>query len=206
VKALTIPAVGEAVPRRGSAFGRGLGRLVLRLGGWSVTGTIPSLSHAVIIVGPHTSNWDFVVGMAAMLALDLDLRFLGKHTIFRWPLGPIVRFLGGIPVDRTRPQSGRVEALATRFKTSDHLLLALSPEGTRKIVRRWHTGFHHIATAAGVPIIPAALDYGTHTIRFGRPYTPTPDLDHDLAELQAFFASVQGRRPQHPSTTSGHGD
>ncbi|NOZ93554.1 MAG: acyltransferase [Acidobacteria bacterium] len=155
---------------------------------------MPGVPRAVMIIAPHTSNWDFLVGISTMLALDLDLSFLAKHTLFRWPLGPVMRFLGGIPVDRTQPRIGTVGTLAARFKSSDRLILALSPEGTRRTVERWHTGFHRIAKAAGVPIIPVALDYRSHTVRFGEPYTPTPDLDHDLARLQAFFAAVEGRR------------
>ena len=189
-----IAATGDEIPRRNSALGRALGRLFLRLGGWSFTGTLPNLPHAVVIVAPHTSNWDFLVGLATMLALDLDLSFLAKHTIFWWPLGPVLRRLGGIPVDRTQEKSRTVEALATRFRSSSRLILALSPEGTRKAVKRWRTGFHRIATAAGVPIVPVAFDYRSHTVRFGQPYNPTPDLDHDLAILQAFFATARGRR------------
>jgi len=147
----------------------------------------------VLIVAPHTSNWDFVIGAAGMLALDLDLRFLGKHTLFKGPMGVLMRGLGGIPLDRTH-SSGVVDEMAARIKKADHLLLAIAPEGTRGEVTRWKTGFHGIARAAGVPILAIALDYGRRQIRFRELFTPSPDLEADVEELQEFFAESQGRR------------
>ena len=190
----SLPKIGSSVPRRGWLIGRTLGRSVMWAAGWSFEGSIPDLSKAVIIVAPHTSNWDFVIGAAGMLALDLDLRFLGKHTLFRGPMGAIMRVLGGIPVDRAQPGSGVVEEMGARFKTSDHLLLAIAPEGTRGEVTSWKTGFQRIARAAGVPILAIALDYGRRQIRFRELFTPSPDLEADVEELQEFFADSHGRR------------
>ena len=190
----TLPEMGPSVPRRGWWLGRNLGRAVMWATGWSFAGSIPDLSKAVLIVAPHTSNWDFVIGAAGMLALDLDLRFLGKHTLFRGPMGVIMRLLGGIPVDREQPGGGVVEEMGQRFKNSDHLLLALAPEGTRGEVTRWKTGFHQIARAAGVPIIAATLDYERRQIRFRELFTPSPDVEADVEELQEFFADSLGRR------------
>jgi len=161
--------------------------------GWSFAGSIPDLSKAVIIVAPHTSNWDFVIGAAGMLALDLDLRFLGKHTLFSGPLGVPMRFLGGIPVDREH-SSGVVEEMAAQMRLAEHLLLAIAPEGTRGEVARWKTGFHQIARAAGVPIVAATLDYGRRQIRFREPFEPSQDVEADVEELQEFFADSHGRR------------
>jgi len=192
--ALNVPDLGASVPRRGSRAGRTFGRAVLKIGGWSFAGSIPDVAKAVIIVAPHTSNWDFVVGAAGMLALDLDLRFLAKHTLVNGPLAPVIRALGGIPVDRTRPGSGVVDEMVVLFRAQEQLLLALAPEGTRGTVDRWRTGFHSIAVAAGLPIVPIALDFGRRTIRIGRPHTPTEDIAGDLAQLQAFFAEATGRR------------
>ena len=175
-------------------MGRALGRLVLAIARWGFEGEVPNLSKGVIIVAPHTSNWDFVIGVAAMLALDLELRFLGKHTLFDGPLAPIMRGLGGIPVDRAHPGRGIVEGLAARFQTEEKLLLALSPEGTRSSVDRWKSGFHRIARAAGVPIMAIALDYGPRRVRFGPVVTPTDDFDRDVANFLEFFASARGRR------------
>jgi len=152
----TLPQMGPSVPRRGWWLGRAIGRAVMWAAGWSFAGSIPDLPKAVIIVAPHTSNWDFVIGAAGMLALDLDLRFLGKHTLFRGPMGVLMRILGGIPVDRAQPGGGVVAEMGKRFKNSDHLLLALAPEGTRGEVTRWKTGFHHGLRTAADPI-PSAL-------------------------------------------------
>jgi 1-acyl-sn-glycerol-3-phosphate acyltransferase len=190
----TLLEMGPSVPRRGWWLGRAVGRAVMWVAGWSFAGSIPDLSKTVIIVAPHTSNWDFVIGAAGMLALDLDLRFLGKHTLFRGPMGVIMRLLGGIPVDRAQPGGGVVAEMGERFKNSDHLVLALAPEGTRGEVTRWKTGFHQIARAAGVPIVAATLDYGRRQIRFREPFEPSGNVEADVEELQEFFADSHGRR------------
>lgn len=189
----SLPEMGPSVPRRGWWLGRAIGRTVMWVAGWSFAGSIPDLSKAVIIVAPHTSNWDFVIGAAGMLALDLDLRFLGKHTLFSGPLGVPMRFLGGIPVDREH-SSGVVEEMAAQMRLAEHLLLAIAPEGTRGEVARWKTGFHQIARAAGVPIVAATLDYGRRQIRFREPFEPSQDVEADVEELQEFFADSHGRR------------
>ena len=191
---IDLPEIPPAIPRRGWRVGRALGRLVLAIARWGFEGEVPNLSKGVIIVAPHTSNWDFVIGVAAMLALDLELRFLGKHTLFDGPLAPMMRGLGGIPVDRAHPGRGIVEGLAARFQTEEKLLLALSPEGTRSSVDRWKSGFHRIARAAGVPIMAIALDYGPRRVRFGPVVTPTDDFDRDVANFLEFFATARGRR------------
>ena len=190
----SLPDVPPAIPRRGWRSGLALGRLILKIARWGFHGEIPNISKGVIIVAPHTSNWDFVIGAAGMLALDLELRYLGKHTLFEGPLGFMFRGLGGIPVDRSHPGSGVVEEMAARFEEEEKLLLALAPEGTRRAVDRWKTGFHRIARAAGVPIVAVTLDYGTRTIRFGPLVTPSDDLEGDLRIFYEFFARAHGRR------------
>lgn len=189
-----LPEMGSAIPRRGWRWGRVIGRLVLSAARWGFSGEIPNLSKGVIIVAPHTSNWDFVIGAAAMLAIDLELRFIGKHTLFSGPLGPIMRGLGGIPVDRAQPGGGFIEETAARFEQEEELLLALAPEGTRSEVDRWKTGFHRIARSAAVPIFAVALDYSVRRIRFGPLVTPSDDLEGDLQIFYEFFATAHGRR------------
>jgi 1-acyl-sn-glycerol-3-phosphate acyltransferase len=191
---MNLPVLGPAIPKRGWRWGRALGRLVLTAARWGFEGEIPNVSKGVIIVAPHTSNWDFVIGAAAMIALDLKLRFLGKHTLFDGPLAPIMRGLGGIPVDRTQPGRGVVEEMAERFEKEEELLLALSPEGTRSSVDRWKTGFHRIAQAANVPIMAVALDYGPRRVRFGPVVHPSDDIDRDVGIFVDFFATARGRR------------
>ena len=199
---LSIPIIGPNVPQRGWPVGRALGRFIMSLCRWSFDGEIPNLRKGVMIVAPHTSNWDFIVGVAAMLALDLDLRFLGKHTLFKGLLAPLMRGLGGIPVDRNSPGAGVVEDMAKRFQNADQLILGLSPEGTRSAVDRWKTGFHRIAVAAGVPIMAVALDYGTRQVRFGPLVNPTDDLAQDLEVFRQFFAGMEGKRGKFESPVS----
>ena len=125
-----LPHLGAAIPRRGSGSLRLLGRLMLAALGWRVDGQVPNLPKLVIAVAPHTSNWDFIVGIAAMFALDLRIEFLGKHTLFRGPFGVFMRWIGGIPVDRSHPQGVVGDAIAA-FGRAEQRILAIAPEGTR---------------------------------------------------------------------------
>lgn len=165
---------------------------MMRLAGWRFVGAFPDVPKLVAIVVPHTSNWDFPVGVFAKAALGLRVRYLGKDSLFRAPYGWFFRWLGGIPVDRSSSHQ-MVDSVAELFARSDKLVLVIAPEGTRRKVERWRTGFYHIARAAGVPVIPIGFDWGTHAIRIGPPFTPTGDLDADLAELQRWFSDVRGR-------------
>lgn len=188
-----LPTVGEALPRRGNAVLAAFGRVALRLLGWRIEGAIPELPKLVIAVAPHTSNWDFVVGTAAMFALDLRLSFLGKHTLFRGPFAPLLRWMGGIPVDRSTPQ-GVVNASVMAFADSERRVLALAPQGTRKGSGRYRTGFLHIARGAGVPVLLVALDYGARRVRIGPLVQPSAQVEADLARVEAYFAPVRGKR------------
>lgn len=152
--------------------------------GWRIDGSIPDLPKMVIIVAPHSSNWDFVVGVAAKAAMRLRVKFLGKDSLFRFPLGLLMRRLGGIPVDRSTA-SDVVTSVVAQFDRRHRMLLAIAPEGTRRPVDRWRTGFYHIARGAGVPILPIAFDWASTTIRIGEPFSPTGDLDADLHALRS---------------------
>jgi 1-acyl-sn-glycerol-3-phosphate acyltransferase len=188
-----IPALGDALPQRGNRAARSLGRMLLAILGWRIEGEIPNLPKLVIAVAPHTSNWDFVVGIAAMFALDLRLSFLGKHTLFRGPFAPILRWMGGIPVDRASAH-GVVGASVHAFRASDRLVLALAPEGTRKGASRFRTGFLHIAHGAGIPVLLAALDYERCTVRLGPLLETSEDVEKDLKRIETHFAGVRGKR------------
>jgi 1-acyl-sn-glycerol-3-phosphate acyltransferase len=181
-------------PSRGNAFSRALGRAILRLFGWRVTGTFPPLPQFVLIVAPHTSNWDFFVGVLGMFATGLRAHWLGKHTIFRWPVSPFLRWLGGEPVDRSASH-GTVGAAIAHFRSHAHWVLALSPEGTRRRVAAWRTGFLRIATGAGVPIVPVWFDYRSRTIGIGAPVRPGGDESADLAQVRALFHKEMARHP-----------
>lgn len=192
---LVLPDLPPELPRRGSRPAAALGRLVLRVLGWSVAGNFPARTKMVVIVAHHTSAWDLVVGLAAKLALRLDARYLAKHTLFRWPLGPILRHTGAIPVDR-RSRHGVVEQMVREFERRSHLLLALSPEGTRQRVESWRSGFYHIADSASVPIVPVGLDFGSRQVRIGPALEPTGNEAADVAELRRFFADIEARHPE----------
>jgi 1-acyl-sn-glycerol-3-phosphate acyltransferase len=160
---------------------------------WRVEGEVPNVRKLVIIAAPHTSNWDFVVGIAAKLGLGLQVVFLGKDTLFRFPLGPLMRGWGGIPVDRSS-SNDVVARIVEEFRRRDRMVLAVAPEGTRKHVERWRTGFYHIAHGAGIPIVPVALNFGERAIQIGKPFTTSGDVERDIRALERNFAGVRGRR------------
>lgn len=193
VRSASLPEVGTQIPRSGGPASRALGRWTLRALGWRVEGPFPDAPKLVIIAAPHTSNWDFVVGIAAKLALGIRVLWFGKDSLFRGPLGAIMTSLGGMPVDRSSAHD-IVSQLVAEFARRDQMILALAPEGTRKRVERWRTGFYHIAQGARVPILPVALNWGERAVQVGQPFVTTGDIDQDLVELQGRFAGVSGRR------------
>ncbi len=190
-----VPHLGAAIPRRGSRALSLLGRAMLAAIGWKVEGEVPNLPKLVIGVAPHTSNWDFVVGVAAMFALDLRIEFIGKHTLFRGPLGVFMRWIGGIPVDRSNPKGAVAEAVEA-FGRVERRVLAIAPEGTRARGASFKSGFLRIARGAGVPVVLAALDYGERSVRFGPTFVPGEDIDAELARAEAHFAPIRGKRPR----------
>jgi 1-acyl-sn-glycerol-3-phosphate acyltransferase len=165
----------------------------LRLGGWRIEGAFPRDPKVVAIVAPHTSNWDFPLGVAILFAVELRASWLGKHTLFQGPFQRLFYALGGIPVDRRR-SNGVVEACVKAFDGTPALLLALAPEGTRKGVSRWKSGFHAIAVAAKVPILPVAFDFREHVIHLLPLFQPTGNLEEDLPQIQALFRGIHGLR------------
>ena len=160
--------------------------------GWRIVGAIPDQPKLVAIVAPHSSNWDFVVGLLARYALRLDASWLGKHTLFHPPFGWIMRRWGGIAVDRTASHDV-VSSTVAAFSSRPRVFLVIAPEGTRKQVSRWKTGFWHIARGAGVPILPIVFDWRDRAIRLLPPYITGPDLERDLAELRALFPTAAGK-------------
>ncbi|HZH43195.1 MAG TPA: 1-acyl-sn-glycerol-3-phosphate acyltransferase [Lysobacter sp.] len=179
------------VPRvRPNRFGRWVGRSVLRLGGWRMVGTFPDVPKLVLIGAPHSSNWDGIWGFAAKLALGLDIRILGKDSLFRVPLlGLLLKRLGVIPVDRSRPQ-GIVEQAVAMLHGSERLWFGIAPEGTRMPVERWKTGFWKIATGAGVPVLPAYFHYRRKEIGIGPLLPLTDDMHGDIERIRHWFRGV----------------
>ncbi len=192
-RALTLP-LGDQVPTRGNHLTRALGRLAFRLLGWRLEGAIPDLPKFLIIAAPHTSNWDFLIGVCTLFAVSFRVSWLGKHTLFRWPARGILRWLGGIPVHRGRDQ-GHVDRAIAAFREREQLILAIAPEGTRKKVPHWRTGFYRIALGAGVPIVPAWFDYRLKVVGFRDPIVPTGDLDADMVRIRACYDGVTPRHP-----------
>ena len=188
-----IPVLGPNVPHRGNAPLRAFGRFVLALMRFRVEGNLPNVPKMVIAVAPHTSNWDFVLGAAVMFATDLRLEFLAKHTLFWRPFGSLMRWMGGIPVDRASAHGLVGEAVAA-FTAVPSRVLAITPEGTRKKVRRYKSGFLHIARGAGVPVVLASLDWGRHVVVFGPEFETTGDCEADITKIEAHFADVRGKR------------
>ena len=172
---------------------------MLRLAGWRVESAPPDLPKMVVVIAPHTSNWDFPVGVLAMFALDLDPRWLGKHTLFRGPFGALLRRIGGIPVRRhgggASGNEGSVAQVVESFAASDRMLLALSPEGTRRRVERWKSGYYVVAAAAGVPVVPAWIDWSRRAVGFGAPMAAEGGAEAMSARLAASFHARMARRP-----------
>ncbi len=187
--------LGDQVPRRGNRLSRTLAIVLLALFGWRVGGEIPNIPKILLIGAPHTSNWDMAVGMLGMFALGLHLSFMGKHSLFRWPIAGIMRWLGGVPVRRHTSQ-GLVGQMIAAFAQREKFLLAILPEGTRRRVPQWKLGFYHIAVGASVPLLAVKFDYGRKVLEFGPVYYPTGDLESDLPHIQAEFKEVQGKIPQ----------
>ena len=190
-----LPPVGPNVQRAHGGVAAALGRFCMGLTGWRFEGSVPDLRKMVLIVAPHTSNWDFAVGMQAKLALRLGCTFIGKHTLFHWPLGIFMRWLGGIPVDRSKA-SGFVGEVAAAVRAADQMTVVLAPEGTRKRVEHWKSGFYRIAHEAGVPILPVGFDYSRRVVFFAPLFHPTGDYDKDLPVLRAQYRPEMGMRPE----------
>ena len=170
-------------------------RMFLRINGWTVEGSLPpEASKSVLIAAPHTSNWDLPYTLMVAFVLRLNVYWIGKSSLFRWPFGPLMRWLGGIAVDRDKG-SNLVAASARAIRqTEGAVQLVVPPEGTRGKTRHWKTGFYFIALQAQVPIVLAYMDYGRKRSGLGPIFKPTGDVEADMAEIKRFYAPIKGRR------------
>lgn len=190
-----LPLLPSQVPREGGPLSRRLGAWVLSRAGWRVAGNFPDLPKFVCIMAPHTSNWDFFVGVAVKYALGVRAVWIGKHSLFRWPINGFLRGLGGIPVERGAPHAV-VQQIADEFAARDQMIFALAPEGTRKRVERWRSGYWHVAHLAGVPIVPVAFDFALRTVFIGPPITTSDSIEADEKRLRDYVRGVVPKRPE----------
>lgn len=182
-----------SAPRSGgNAFTRAIGRSILRLGGWRVTGEWPDIDKVVIIVAPHSSAWDAIWGIAAKVALGLRIVFIGKKEVFWGPVGWLLRLFGGVPVDRSAP-GGIVDQVANQMRDAERMWFVLAPEGTRRKVEKWKTGFWKIARRAQVPVFCIGFNYPERTICLGEMVTLTDDMEADVRRIRALFAHYKGK-------------
>lgn len=158
-------------------------------------GSFPDLKKCVVIVVPHTSWVDFVLGLLVREVIGVNIHYVGKKSLFKPPHGWFFRWMGGAPIDRSRSRD-TVSAIARIFYEKDEFRLALSPEGTRKKVTEWRSGFYYIAKAAGVPIILVAFDFGRKQVKISEPMFPTADRETDFETYRRFFKGVLGRVPE----------
>ena len=188
-----LPALPPNAPRsHGNVFSRAFGRTVLRLGGWRMVGEWPDVPKVVVIVAPHSSAWDAIWGIAAKVALGLGIVFIGKKEIFRGPLGWALRKFGGRPVDRSAP-GGIVDQVAQQLRESERMWFVLAPEGTRRKVTRWKSGFWKIAKRADVPVFCAWFHYPDRVIGLGPMVELSDDMEADLVRIRQMFADHHGK-------------
>lgn len=170
-----------------------------RTRGWTAVGAPPADRRCVIIAVPHTSNWDFVNVLGLTADLGIKAHFMGKDSLFRWPMGRFMRDMGGISVDRTA-RKNTVQAMADEFRRRREFMLIIAPEGTRSGVRQWKTGFYHIAMAAGVPLVVGMMDYGRKVGGLGPAIWPTGDYRADMAKVIEHYRGVTPRHPDQSIT------
>jgi 1-acyl-sn-glycerol-3-phosphate acyltransferase len=175
-----------------------VGKVILGLSRWKVASEPPALKKYVLIAAPHTTNWDLVHMQSVGYALGMNVSWMGKHTLFKPPFGPLMRALGGVPVVR-HERRNMVDQMAEVFRERDEFILAIPPEGTRKLAEHWRSGFYHIAKAANVPIVPGYLDYPNKMAGFGPPLYPSDDIRADMDVLRAFYKPFTGKFPHQVS-------
>lgn len=190
-----MPEIGESTPRRGNALSKTSARAVMRTAGWQILGEVPDEPKMLLVGAPHTSNWDYIFTVLTMYSLGIDLHYVGKASLFDNPLGGLMRYLGGVSLDRATSQ-GFVDQMVEEFKQRDTFILAIMPEGTRSKVEKWRSGFYYIALGAGVPIVLVIFDYGRKIMHLGPTIWPSGDYEADLAEIQSHFAGIRGKYAQ----------
>lgn len=170
--------------------------IYFKLLGWKTIGDFPKLNKCVVAVVPHTSWMDFFLGLLVRRVINQDINFIAKKSLFSSPIGWYFKWMGGAPIDRSK-SNDTVTAIANIFNEKEVFRLALSPEGTRKKVEKWKTGFYYIAKAANVPIVLVAFDYGHKLVKFSEPLMPTENIEEDFKDFREFFKDVVGKIPEY---------
>jgi 1-acyl-sn-glycerol-3-phosphate acyltransferase len=195
MKKVDLPIIHDCIPTARGNFSSRFGLFMLTLLGWKVSGELPNTPKFVAAVAPHTSNWDFVVAVSTMLAMNLRVKFMGKKDIFIWPFKSVLQSWGGIPIDR-HAKNGVVEQMVEQFKSNEQLILGIAPEGTRSKTKKWKSGFLHIALQSGVPVVPVSLDFAEKELKFHPAIELSNDIDAELECIKNKFASVCAKNPQ----------
>ena len=167
----------------------------MKITGWKTVGHFPRDKRVVLVVGPHTSNWDFVVAMSAVLSWDINIHWVGKHSIFKKGFRRVLRKMGGIPVNRANPDALKEEIVDITNKYKG-FTIGLAPEGTRKKVERLKTGFLRIANDTNSKIMLAGIDFSNKTIELGEFFSPSGDVEQDLNNIKHYFSNFSGKRPE----------
>lgn len=170
--------------------------IYFKLLGWHTVGQFPKVDKAVFIVVPHTSWVDFFLGLLIRRVWDEEINFIAKKSLFKFPFGWYFKWMGGAPIDRSK-NNDTVSAIASIFQEKKKFRLALSPEGTRKKVTAWKTGFYYIAKAADVPVVLVAFDYGKKQIKISKPYFTTANKEKDFKLYKSYFKGVTGKIPEY---------
>ena len=184
-------------PRRCNPLAQLLGQLVLSVFGWRKAGQVPSARHIVIIAAPHTTNWDFIFLLAAAYSFGISVNWLGKDSLFRSSLGPILRFLGGVPVDRSK-RNNLVQSLSAQIEHGSGIALVIPPSGTRRKTEHWKSGFYRIAEAAQIPLVCGYLDYQKKEAGLGLAFLPS-DLSRAMNRIREFYEPIVGKYPENKS-------
>ena len=182
-----------------------IAKAILKIGGWEIVGTHPTVPKAVVVAAPHTSNWDGFWGLVCRVALDVEIHFFAKESLFWFPLNILLRSLGGIPLDRKRAGSA-VEQAVEMFRKNDSYYFGLAPEGTRSRADHWKSGFYRIARSADVPVVLGFLDYGKRRIGIGPTLELSGDWEKDLAYCREFYKDIEGRWPEKAGPVTFAGD
>lgn len=170
--------------------------LILKILGWKISGDFQGeMKKSVLVIAPHTSNWDFIIGRLVFNVLQVKVKFLIKKEAFKFPLGYFLKKWGGIPVDRTQ-KTNLVDQIAQQFNDKNELIITLTPEGTRSYVNQWKKGFYHIAQKANVPIVLGFLDYGKKEAGLGNMFYPSGDYKKDMKLVHEFYRNKTGKHPE----------